>query len=457
MSILAITTKERNLLKASDSPNFESVAYKRRYDIPSYCMTAYKLLVMYGLQGRLTSKELQRIRDQIIISYPLYVTDLGDITSIGRSIALLDNLVAQSTYNAEYQQQIRILFEQYSVDYIKNASSTSNLKWYGYPTPEYLDYITGVKKVYPRLEDARKFFDEFESELRINPETDVPKPRTSFTSRPNGIFTFARAASTLYAFPCYKTEESDETCISPSLVTARDGRYYLSEAPDVEVGIYGYEKRESGVSKFRTQTKRVYATKIDKTKLTPYINIYVNVSAASDVKADSYRYNSFAAIALAKLLTENGFKVSITTIFIAETQTTAAPFDYKFDDKDKAYFESGGAYRSYSLTKFTAKSYDELLDFNAALIYGGDPAFFRYEMFKAHTLTSIAWYRKIPLTLGFPVTHEPAIDNVLDLYNVNSIANETRVIISGYFSKKSAIDAVRTKLAELKLLYGARR
>jgi hypothetical protein len=78
-------------------------------------------------------------------------------------------------------------------------------------------------------------------------------------------------------------------------------------------------------------------------------------------------------------------------------------------------------------------------------------------MFKAHTLTSIAWYRKIPLTLGFPVTHEPAIDNVLDLYNVNSIANETRVIISGYFSKKSAIDAVRTKLAELKLLYGARR
>jgi hypothetical protein len=458
MSILRLKSSDYAILKSYEPSSLEDVAYQRKEGVRSFCLTPYKLLEMYGLRQNYdySDSSIKRIAQSVGESPYVYVADLGDVTTIGNSISSLENIVKSASYPEswkDYMDQIYKYFEEGEI-------ISQGGQWFGYPLPQYLDYVTGTKRVYPKLKEANQFFDKFESELRINPETDVPKPRTFFTSRPTGIFTFSRVAPTLYAFPCYKIDESDESCIPPSNIVRRDGRFYLGDAPDVEVGVYGYERREDGSEKFRTLAKRVYATKQNKIVVTPYINIYVNVVAGSDTKALSYRYNSFAAVALAKLLTANGFKVSITTVFFAYSQDEVAAHKFPYDQKDHlgSIVNKGFSMKNSCIyiSKFNVKSYSELLDFNTALIYGGDPAFFRYEMFAAHINNAYAWYRKLPRNYGSVITTESDIDDILERYNIYTTKNETRIVISGRFSLNSAMDAVRTKLSQLKLLYGGR-
>lgn len=460
MSILTLPRRSYEALKGLNPSAFRDIAYKRTPTLASYLMTPYKLKELYGLNGKLAEGSQNKEWANALSRSPFfYYTDLGDVNTLGSNLTKLQNLVTSATYPPVYANELFSIESRLSEDFIK--SRKDSLAWYGYRMPEAYEYVAGVKKQYPKLAEANEFFDRFEDELRINPETDVPRPRTLFTSRPTGVFTFARVAPTLYTFPCYKVEETDEKCISPSQVIQRDNRYFLASAEDVEVGIYGRETRDNGVTKARTQAKKVYATKENKIKVTPFINIYVNVVAPSGIKANDYRYNSFAAIALAKLLIANGFKISITSVFFAEEETVAGPHTYLYDRKDPYYSLANGEryvrHKCIYVSAFRVKDYSELLDFNTALIYGGDPAFFRYDMFKAHTYAAYCWQRNLSVTLGTPLTDEAQIDAILDRYNINNVENETRVIVSGRFSENAAADAVRAKLASLRLIYGGAR
>lgn len=457
MSILGLRSRQFAVIKAFDPLPYQDIAYRLNTSIASFCLTPYKLREMYSLKLRYSNnEELQTITTAVNRSPTLYVTDLGNVSTIGRTIESLRTYVRSQTYTNEVRTALEEALNGQTEENVRRRRTDTS--WYGYPTPEYSDYILSVKRVYPKLAEANEFFDRFESELRINPETDVPKPRTLFTARPTGVFTFSRIAPTLYAYPCYKVQETDDKCLPPTQIEKRDERFYLSSAPDVEVKRYGNEVREDGTVRARTQTKKVYATKQNKIKVTPYINIYVNVVASAFVDAEEYRYNSFAAIALAKLLITNGFKVSITSIFLGRTNCITGVHNYPYDAKDplKLRMEEGvqrGGDMLF-LHKFMVKSYDELLDFNTALIYGGDPAFFRWDMFQAHIYSCFAWHRAIPDSLGAPIDDESTVDDILLRYNINNLENETRVVISGRFSENSAADAVRTKLSELRLLYG---
>lgn len=460
MSILSIPRRAYEGLKDLNPSPFRDIAYKRLPTLSSYCMTPYKLKDQYGLTGRYAAGSTNKEWADAIARSPFfYFTDLGDVGTIGRTIDQLTTLATGGSLPDEFRGTMNQIFDSLSEAAVKNRDDGE--EWYGYSMPESYEYVAGVKKQYPKLREANEFFDRFEDELKINPETDVPRPRTLFTSRPTGVFTFARVAPTLYTFPCYKVEETDEKCISPSQVIQRDGRYFLSSADDVEVGIYGREKRDNGVTKARTQAKKVYATKENKIKVSPFINIYVNVVANGDVEAEAYRYNSFAAIALAKLLITNGFKVSITSVFFASAPTRTSPHAYNYDTKDPfKRVATGSGFVSHDCIyayAFRVKDYNELLDFNTALIYGGDPAFFRYDMFKAHAAAAYCWQRNLRRGLGSAMTDESQIDAILDRYNINNVENETRVIVAGRFSENSAADAVRTKLASLRLIYGGTR
>jgi hypothetical protein len=457
MSIFSLSSKQYSLIKNGTKLPFRDVAYRRASGLRSFYMSPYKLKELYGLRGSYRDNpQMDDLAKSISKSPDLYLTDLGDLSSIGKSIQKLIDTRNSITVDPAFRPLFDNVFDYFSERNIKLRSTA----WFGYDVrnSEMYAYVTGTKKVYPKLEEANRFFDRFEADLKINPETDVPRPRTIFTSKATGIFTFSRVAPTLYAFPCYKVDESDEQCISPSSVVRKDDGYYLKDAQDVQVGIYGYEQRDSGQPKFRTQAKKVYATKDNKIKITPYINIYVNIVASADVDAESYRYNSFAAVALAKLLVGNGFKVSITSMFTAKTKKAETlAHSYPYDARDpvaKSSATGSGKREAVFVNLFSIKSYNELLDFNTSLIYGGDPAFFRYDMFQAHCSAAWMWWRTLPESLGAPVTDEYEIEDLLDRYNINNLENETRVVISGRFSLNRAQDAVRTKLAALRVLYG---
>jgi hypothetical protein len=449
-------------LKAMNPLPITDIAYRLRPDVASYYLTPYKLLQMYGLQDYLLSADTQiRIMGASLSTWEhFYLTDLGTISTFGNVVSQL-GAIAIKNYVSSFPEDFRANYDL--VDKYFHAKSVQNFgnDWFGYDLeePKYLDYVLGIKKQYPKMDEANKFFDEFEAALQINPETDVPNPRTMFTSRPTGIFTFSRIAPTLYAFPCYKVEESDEKCIPPSNVLRENNRFFLQDDPATEVQKYGFERREDGSEKYRTLAKRVYATKEQKIKVLPYINIYVSLGTRSDVDAEKYRYNSFAAIALARLLVGNGFKVAITAIRIGlhNTEEALKKHDYKYDSNDPFAAQVSkrqAANNSLYMGRFLVKDYNDLLDFNAALIYGGDPAFYRYDYFKVIHLAASSWYRKSDEGRGYSLQKEDEIETVLDRYNVNNIENETRVIFAGRFSKNKATDAVRTKLAQLRLLYG---
>lgn len=458
MPINRLNQQQRELLESLEARPFKDVAYKLRPDIESYCLTPYRLQEMYGLNG-VTQRELVNLRRQISDSFCLYMLDLGNINTIAATKNRLRDQVDASDFDNAVANQYRNRLDYFDDDNLFRSPES----WFGYPMLRAdrsagYNYVTNIKRIYPRLAQANEFFDEFESQLEINPETDVPKPRMEFTSRATGVFTFARCAPTLYAFPCFKVRRGQKECIDPSNVREVGKRFYLVDAPDVRVKKYGFQVGEDGATPFRTLAKKVYAIRNSKIKITPYINIYVNVTAVYDTDADDYIYNSFAAIALARLLTTNGFRVSITTLYAIVLDSEIGSHNYPYDAADPfnelARRGTDDRSVSYFLAKFETKSYSELLDYNLALIYGGDPAFFRYDMFNASVMGTYAWHRPLDGSFGSPLDDESRIEQLLDDYNITNLENETRVVIAGRYSEDAASDCVRSKLAELNILYG---
>jgi hypothetical protein len=456
MSILSLTPGQFATIKAYNPLPFVDAAYQRMPGLTSYLLTPYRLQQMYALDASYRNNaDLDAITKQLARTPDFIMVDLDNVLAIGNVNRRLTQAYDSINFGDFEQRERRQVFRYFAPERVRRRDED----WYGYDVreDENFNYVVGVKRVYPRLADANNFFSRFEDELRINPETDVPRPRLTYNSR-GGVFMFSRIAPTLYAFPCYKVDVDDDQCLPTSSVITRDDRHYLADAPDVELVKDGIEKRTDGTGLFRTQTKKVFAAKEQKIRITPFINIYVNVTAASDVRANDYRYNSFAAIALAKLLITNGFKVSITALFVGYSngRWPCMAHDFPYDPKDR-YAETSRVNHTRPtlfLHKFTVKSYDELLDFNTALIYGGDPAFFRYDMFYAHSYGTWSWWHCSPDDLGVPETSEVLIDRMLDRFNINNLEHETRVVISGRFSQNAATDAVRTKLAALRLVYG---
>lgn len=465
MAIEDLNQTQRDLLNTLQPLPLKDVAYRLRPDVDSYCVTPYKTCEMYGLNG-VTNIDLSDLRRAINDrGVYFYFFDMGNITTIESAVNRLQLTIKptrlqQGYVRSEYRRCLRYFSDR------ELFQRGRRISWFGYPVIESdraagYDYVTNIKRVYPNLEQANRFFDEFENQLDINPETDVPKPRMEFTSRATGVFTFARCAPTLYAFPCFKIRRGQKDCVDPMNVREVGKRYYLVDAPDVRVKKYGLQLAEDDSSPYKTLAKKVYAVRNNKLKITPYINIYVNVTASYDVDADDYVYNSFAAIALARVLTTAGFRVSITTLYVIRGRAPIGMHEYPYDTNDEmsviAPVGSGDERTDYIfLGRFATKSYNELLDYNLALIYGGDPAFFRYDMFKMSLIGTYAWHRAMSESYGSPVVDEARIEQILDDYNVVNLENETRVVIAGRFSRMAASDCVRSKLAELNILYGGR-
>lgn len=375
-------------------------------------------------------------------SRPMLYTDYGTLSEVSQRYRKIVTTIANDVPHV-LDPELASSFRS-RTNYLRSTALTlPSVEWYGTKDGK---YIVSDKRVYPKLAEALSFFDEFESELRIDPETDVPKPKTQYTSRPNGIFTFSRVAPTLYAFPCYVSDMDQEDCISPSSVVKREGRYYLADAPDVELLIKGFEKRETGQEKFRTQAKKVYAVKQLQSRITDYIHIYVSLGANAGVEADDMRYNSFAAVAMARLLTQAGFKVAITAIDVSISSSQNYSMQPLLNELPTTI--------QYAVNLYRIKSYNEQIDINSALIYGGDPAFFRYDVFQ-HCVAGFAlWNKELEPNLGRAVTDEDDIDTILQRYGIFTSKAETRVVIAGRFGSNTAKDGVRSKIAELKVLYG---
>jgi hypothetical protein len=456
MAIVNLTREEAELLATLQPRPFTDAAYRLRPNIDCWLMTPHRLIQMYGLDN-VTERQLRDLVDnRFRDSRYLILMDLGNIQLLQSTTERIRQFVVSQPFSDDVRGDFNDVMQQFSEERVLQEPDG----WYGYPMlannrAAGYDYVTGIKTIYPRLAEANLFFDRFEAQLAIDPETDVPRPKMLFTSRALGVFSFAKFSTTMYSLPCFKTDESDDKCIPVMQIQKRDDKYFLGEG-DVEVKKYGFELRDDGKRKVRTLTKKVYAYKENRIKITPYINIYVCITANGGVRADDYRWNSFAAIALARILTTAGFKISITTLDISADSLQFATNDYAFDNDDNTrdIVNNQGIHDNYTITRFLTKNYDELLDYNLALIYGGDPAFFRYDTFKAYVYANYAWHSRADSSFGSAVDNELQIETLLDRYNICNLENETRVVISGRYSEVAASDAVRSKLAELRILYG---
>lgn len=296
------------------------------------------------------------------------------------------------------------------------------------------NYIVSVKRAYPRMSWATDLLDRVTSRLEINPETDVPRPKTHYTARPNGVFTFARAAPTLHAYPCYvNPAEENAECVPLNNVVRQGSTAYL-RGTDIELERRGVEMRQDGSGgKWRTSARKIYAVKKKVNKVVPYIHIYIGIACSAGIEAGAYVYNSIAAVAVAKLLIDAGFKVAITGVSITLKATTSG---------------------DTSVLTYRIKDYDDAFDLNAALIYGGDPAFFRYDVFADIMRLPASVGIQATQSLGMPIMREYHLEEYLERLRLYETLNETRVTIAGRYSEYAAIDCVRSKIAELKILYG---
>lgn len=226
--------------------------------------------------------------------------------------------------------------------------------WYGNPIPQSIAELQHhstflgmdlIKKIQPKIKNRLyKYLEYLQSSV-------LPKPKISYNDKGLGVFSFERAAMTMYKAYPLNTQSPISTSISQMHI-------------------------ELGHRKIHTRTKNVYAYFKDQQLSYPSVQLYVMAGANINIKGNELLYVGLACSELITYLEARNIPVEVNVML-------GTSFEGKV-----------------VMGVVRVKRFQDSLDKNQLLLMSSDPRYFRYRGFKSLIALSNYFDLDIPEGLG---------------------------------------------------------
>ena len=313
------------------------------------------------------------------------------------SVRAFDEFVDEETL--KLTDENRATWSGVNKDTLRKINSGS--EWYGNPTPKNLNELNehevflGMHLLKPIQAKIKQHLDKY---LNYLDSEIMPKPKVAYNDRGLGMFSFDRAAMSLY--------KTDKINLSTPINRA------ISQL-NVELGN----------RKINTAVKNVYAYFEHKNTSYPAITLYVMAGANADRKGDQLLYVGLACAELIDFLEQRGVAVELNVLL-------------------------GTAHSDQiSMGIIKVKRFEDRLDKNQLLLLSSDPRYFRYRGFKALIALTNYFGLTIPSSLGrisedmgkgFVTAQQEKGFVFEQSYSLESAAKEVTTIIENYKKKATS-------------------
>jgi hypothetical protein len=300
--------------------------------------------------------------------------------------------------------------------------------WFGDDT-DYEKLING----YTSFQDPELLIDvvdQIDSEIPKSLFSGIEKPKMNINDR-FGIFSFDLASMAMTYIYDYFDSEGEK--VDSNFVHKTKGKFYdLKTKKEVTQRI---RKREDGTDVVISSVRKCMIDFEKTASQDRAVEIFINSSFSADISPKKIIYNSMAGVAVAKNLTEKGFKVKITAVLGAYNGIV---------ERDYFHF-------------IPVKRYDQTLDINAIAYVCGDARFFRYQGFKLYISGYDRDFKISPSGIGSPLNNLQNIARKIEteyIPNSEKTPADTRLYFGGSRSLKETKKEVERALEILNNKYG---
>ncbi len=282
--------------------------------------------------------------------------------------------------------------------------------------------ITEYKK--PQL--IQEVYDQIDKQLDLDIKNKIKSPIRQFNSLGMGVFSFDRAAMTLYRNKEWYSQAHKRKVEMEEVNQIKDT--YLLRIDNTPV-IQRWEQDKNGRPKIRTHTKELFAYFPDVENDRQAVELIISCGGPNSVKADEFLYSGIAAIIITKILLKAKVKVKIS-IAIGTS--------------------SNHEFKDYTGCLIPAKNYNEPLDENIILLLSSDPRFYRYDGFKGIVATYDFFGRYVRTGLGIG----PNYEQIEKLFEESGYADENILAANRYyfgrnFSQHAVIEQIEDTVTDL--------
>jgi hypothetical protein len=314
------------------------------------------------------------------------------------------NLLDYQTWLNSTIDKMSALNQSELIRFKKPMIDNLNLKmpqWFG-KRATYEILAQGVKEFQnPELLD--NIYNEVSHELSPIVTQKLKAKKLKFNALGLGLFSFDRAAMTLYKTSENSTVEQDAIEIKTRIRTQTKIR-------------------------IKTNTKDLFAYFPEVKKDMHAIEFFISADAAGDVTAEQMLYNGVSAVIMAELIIKAGIPLKINIVI-------GSALD-KFRN-------------SYLGCVVPVKNYNEPLDRNVVALLSSDPRFMRFDAFKGLICAFESFNLPTPAGLGFAMNAEQLKTVFENSDYVKKLPSAHRYYFGGTFSQSQALEKINDTIDDI--------
>ena len=295
--------------------------------------------------------------------------------------------------------------------------------WFG-PNVTYEELQKGVKEyMNPGLLD--KIYQKVKDKVEAALPQELKARKLKFNALGFGMFSFDRAAMTLYRNKEYYSEKHDQKVELSELSQTKRGYALKADGSPV---IERWEETREGKAKVRTHTKDVFAYFPEVKRERPAVEFFISCVAPSSIEGEDLLYAGISAVIMAEILTKASIKIKINVVI--------------------------GTSESMSKNNLVSciipvKHYDEPLDKNLLALMCSDPRFMRYDAVKGILSVYDHFEKTIRDNFGFPLSAKELKDVLEGSGYTQKLESTYRYYFGGTFSEEAAIRDITTTIKDI--------
>lgn len=312
----------------------------------------------------------------------------------------------------------------FSSEQTTNRINSQGRKWYGQGI-SFKDLQSGITE-YKRKDIIDSIYQKVNHAISSELTNAIQVQKIKFNPYGLGLFSFDRAAMGMYRLKEYYSYFHNRSLDKSEVNFSTNPISLMENGTTVW---HRWEEKPDGRPKIRTTSKKVYAYFPKSAKNRKSVELVMVAGGHSGITAEQLLYTGVSAIIVAQLLETARVKTKISILL-------------------------GSSPDQYSSTFYgsliPAKHYDENLDINLLALLSSDPAFFRWDGFKALVASYDHFQRVIPDTFGMALTKERMFQ-VLDEsgFAEGKGWSENRFYIAGTYSETEAVQEITSIVNEI--------
>lgn len=348
---------------------------------------------------------------------------------MGKTIKIKDDFQGLLDYQRWLKESFGNLSEKNSkfLPYFSKSTFDSyhskRTGWFGAKVT-YEEMQEGIKEyMNPKLLDW--LFQQVQHEIDSVLNSELKARKLKFNAMGIGMFSFDRAAMTLYRNRELYSE-TKKKIVAPIEVKQTGNTYSLKS--DGSTVTEKWEQNREGKPKVRTHTKDVFAYFPEVKRERPAVEFFISCIAPVGKGADELLYSGISAAIMAEILTKAGFKIKVNMMI--------------------------GTSASKSINDLIGcivpvKHYDEPLDRNLLALMSSDPRFMRYDAFKGLVSVYDHFNKAISPNYGYPLTANELKQALENSGYTEKLQSTYRYYFGGTFSEGAAIQTITQTIKDI--------